>query len=481
VKLALVAAAAVCSALGATSGAAVAGTHAAAGARSAVSSGTWGTAQEVPGLAALNKNGGDADVASVSCASPGNCTTVGRYGSDSDPRAFAATETNGAWGRAKRIASLPRSTFQDPISVSCGSPGNCSAGGDAGPGGFLVDEVNGTWGAAHLVTLKQGPSDDVRSVSCASAGNCSAGGDYANSSLTATAYVVGEVNGVWGTAQEIPGVAALDQGGFATVLSMSCASAGNCSAGGEYDLASGARQVFVVDEVNGVWGTAQEVPGIAALNKGGIAHIVSVSCASPGDCSAGGEYRSRRHGRNFLQAFVVDEVNGVWRTAQEVPGTAALNKGNDATVSSVSCASAGNCSAGGSYGVTPATGRSDATTQAFVASEVNGVWGKAETVPGLNALNKGGGADTNSVSCASPGNCSAGGGYAGSRNSQAFVASEVNGVWGKGETVPGIKALNKGGIAGINSLSCAAPGNCSAGGQYFDTSGRFQGFVVSES
>ena len=41
-------------------------------------------------------------------------------------------------------------------------------------------------------------------------------------------------------------------------------------------------------------------------------------------------------------------VNGTWRTAREVPGTAALSKG-DAQVSAVPCASAGNCSAGGFY------------------------------------------------------------------------------------------------------------------------------------
>ena len=36
-------------------------------------------------------------------------------------------------------------------------------------------------------------------------------------------------------------------------------------------------------------------------------------------------------------------------TAEEVPGTAALNRGGNATIASVSCASAGNCNAGGSY------------------------------------------------------------------------------------------------------------------------------------
>ena len=38
-----------------------------------------------------------------------------------------------------------------------------------------------------------------------------------------------------------------------------------------------------------------------------------------------------------------------WGTAEEVPGTAALNAGGNAGVNSVSCPSAGNCSAGGLY------------------------------------------------------------------------------------------------------------------------------------
>jgi hypothetical protein len=40
--------------------------------------------------------------------------------------------------------------------------------------------------------------------------------------------------GTWGTAIEVPGTAALHQGGYAFVSSVSCARAGNCSAGGSY-------------------------------------------------------------------------------------------------------------------------------------------------------------------------------------------------------------------------------------------------------
>jgi hypothetical protein len=85
-------------------------------------------------------------------------------------------------------------------------------------------------------------------VSCASAGNCCAGGWYTDKPGHAQAFVVNEVNGVWRTAQEVPGTAALNAGGSAQVLSVSCAPTGNCSAGGDYTDSSGHRQAFVVSQ-----------------------------------------------------------------------------------------------------------------------------------------------------------------------------------------------------------------------------------------
>jgi hypothetical protein len=130
------------------------------------------------------------------------------------------------------------------------------------------------------------------------------------------------------------------------VNSVSCASAGNCSAGGLYRDGSGHDQAFVAGETNGTWHSAVEVPGTAALNKKGFAGVSSVSCASAGNCSAGGLYTDSA---NHSQVFVASETNGTWRTAIEVPGTAALNQRGDDWISSVSCASAGHCSAGGYY------------------------------------------------------------------------------------------------------------------------------------
>jgi hypothetical protein len=165
---------------------------------------------------------------------------------------------------------------------------------------------------------------------------------------------------------------------------------------------SGHQQGFVAVERSGVWGRAVEVPGLGALNAGGNAEVSSVSCASPGNCAAGGDYTTDAAGS--AQAFVVSEKNGSWGTAQEVAGNLNMGKSSYAGVDSVLCASAGNCSAGGTYDY-------GGYNAAFVVSEENGVWGQETTVPGLGSLNKGSSVGVSSVSCAPAGSCMAGGSY----------------------------------------------------------------------
>jgi hypothetical protein len=101
------------------------------------------------------------------------------------------------------------------------------------------------------------------------------------------------------------GIAALNAGGDAQITSVSCALAGSCSAGGFYADRSGHLQALAVSQTRGAWGRAEEVPGTAALNTGGTAQISSVSCASAGRCSAAGDYKDASgHG----QAFVVSQT-----------------------------------------------------------------------------------------------------------------------------------------------------------------------------
>ena len=379
--------------------------------------GVWGTAIEVPGLSA-----GVSVVWSVSCAGAGDCAAGGWTAVDGSAEAFVADDANGVWGAATKVPGLAELDveFGDTgvTSVSCGSPGNCAAvgfyaahtdkyGGPIDDGAFVVSEKNGQWGMAH-------PVPGVASVSCVGVGDCVAGGGAPNGQ----AFVVSARNGSWGESTKVPGLGALDAGGGSHVTSVSCASPGSCVAGGAYRYTPLGRRAhsFVVAETNGKWGDAIEVLG-GPRPRRGSSWLASVSCASVGDCAAGGWYYVGTGRAQRTQAYVAAERNGTWR-ATTVPGIVALNVGGYAQVASVSCASAGNCAATGYY-----TDRYH-KRQAFVVAERGGVWGSAIEVPGTAALNAGGNALPSSVSCSRTGKCAVGGDYLdGSGHFQAFVTA----------------------------------------------------------
>ena len=433
--------------------------------------GTWGQAQVLPGSTALS-GGAASDVNAVSCAAVGSCSAAGSYyGLQSgDLDALADGEVNGAWGTAEEMPGVSQliSPSVTVASLSCASPGNCAAGGsynaitepnNSVEEAFLISETNGAWGAIQEVpgldALDTGGNEQVTSVSCPAAGDCSAAGYYTDASTGQQAFVVSETDGTWGQAAEVSGMQS-------ETISISCASPDNCAAVGG---------TFVVDESDGTWGTAEEPPGLDALNTDGNAEISSVSCAAAGDCTIGG-------GLADNEAFVADESDGTWGTAEEVPGILDLDGGDSAGITSISCPAPGECGAGGYY----ADG--DGDDQAFVVSETSGAWGSAEEVPGTAAMSSDVyslGSNTEpalSVSCPSAGNCSAGGYFIGDEDGEglAFLVNETDGTWGQAVQVQGPGSGD--GIADeIDSVSCAAAGYCSAGG----TSGDGQPMVVNEA
>ena len=375
--------------------------------------------------------------------------------------ALAATH---AWGQVIEVpgtAALNSTAFPYGLTeaVSCPSSGNCGAGGgyadSGGEQGFVVSQTAGTWGQAipvpGLAALNSGGYAYVTSISCASAGNCTAGGTYRDSSKDGQSFVVTQTAGTWGQAIEVPGTAALNAGGgvLAGVASVSCASAGNCTALGSYQDSSGHYQPFAATQTAGTWGQAVELPGAAARDI--LPVSIPVSCTAPGTCIAGG---------GGSTAFVARERDGAWSDAQLIPGLATLNVDGQAVASSVSCPSAGNCGVVGYYFA------ANGWPKGFLATEQNGTWGRAEQVPGLSALGNDISSNAVTISCPSAGNCLAGGSYTyTSEVTQAFAVTESGGVWANAVTVPGMSSLNKG-YASVNSVSCASKGNCAIGGYY---------------
>jgi hypothetical protein len=321
----------------------------------------------------------------------------------------------------------------------------------------LVAQAASTWGLLlplHIASTNiPGEITSVNAMSCSSVGNCSAGGTYATKSGE-QAFVVNEKRGTWGNVASVPGVSALDVGGNAALTSIACGSAGNCSAVGTYTDGSYQSQAFVTSETNGAWDTAVELPGLAALGVGTSA-VSNISCGSVGNCAVG--FSIGASGEGFIVG-VVSETDGAWSSAVPLPGSGSLFQGSGFLSYDISCSYPGNCSVSGTYD-------GSSGSQGFVDSEVNGVWGDVAAVPGLSQLDVLSEANFDSISCSTPGNCSAGGSYAATLVGstyypEAFVVSETNGVWGNAIEVPGSAALNPGGYATVESISCSSPGNC---------------------
>jgi hypothetical protein len=171
---------------------------------------------------------------------------------------------------------------------------------------------------------------------------------------------------------------------------------------------------------------------------------------------------------------VVNETKGVWGKVLELTGPTAFDH-NGAGVNALSCASVGNCSAGGNF----PKSFDGPGTPSFVVNETNGVWGKVRELPGFSRLNVGD-SEFRSLSCGAPGNCSAVGQYQQKSGvTRAYIASESKGVWGPAFNVPGLKKLNGGHMSSLTTISCASRDSCSAGG-YYGNGDHQNAFIVDE-
>ena len=331
-----------------------------------------------------------------------------------------------------------------------------------------VTPMDQALGAVSIPGLTDNGLKVVNSVSCPSPGNCSAGGYFTLNSVR-YAFVASQVNGVWRTKNVVGGIPV--EAYESQVTSVSCTSDTACSAGGFFssvDPSTGANQrhAFVMSMSALMWSDAIDVPGLADLDVGNSSAVNAISCASPGNCAAGGFYSyDAEWGGGLTRPFVVSQVGSIWETAIEVPGGGWADSASGA-ITSVSCPGVDSCVAGGWSNGSPA----------FVVTFVNGGWLDREAIPGLSELDDLGGASrVSSVSCSSVGNCAAVGNYASGTyvdanleywsRPQSFVASQVGGVW-QSAVLPTTDLALDYPMSTLQSVSCPSDGNCAAVGSY---------------
>ncbi len=397
----------------------------------------------------------------------------------SAPAVAAALPVTGVWRGAHSVPGMPAlgrtvgDAVLDARPISCASAGNCATGGSGSPDAagstaraYVADEVNGTWGGAQMVpglaALDVGELSSVTSISCTAPGDCTAVGLYASTHATpATSvvearrtFVATESHGTWGQAAGIP-VAAGDFTMDAPVVS--CSTPGNCTVADTFTDSSGSvTHNFIVDEVGGSWQSPQEIQGTEPPGPYGMAYFDALSCApaAAGYCTEAGVTYDPGTGSDL--PWIADEAAGTWQAAHPVPGLASLPAADQTPIGGLSCTSAGNCDAVGAYSV----------------RETGGTWGNARLIA-VPAGVAAGSANLRFLSCTSPGNCTAAGGYQDSTmTDRVYVIGESNGTWGTPVAIPGFTTLDKGNFGGLRGLSCGAPGDCAVFGDYVSTSSQ---------
>ena len=376
-----------------------------------------------------------------------------------------AAQLNVGWRAtvAKLPANATTSIHQwvNLVAISCGSPGNCSAVGTYVDGkldqeGLLLTEKGGVWAKGVEAVLPadayppvEGRSVNLTSISCPSAGNCTAVGYYYNYGYSG--LLLTEKNGHW-----LPGV-----GVDALLRSVSCVSAGNCTAGGDNGV--------LVTETAGQLAPPVVVP----VSGGNYNYITSVSCGSAGSCSAVGstfiwDGRDSYAGYGFL----LTNDGGTWHQVPVVMPPDGAGEG--AYLTAVSCASAGSCSAVGQYHVSI---DSSSTPEGVLLTEKAGTWRQGMTAQPPTANSYWRDIDLRDVSCTSKNDCLAVGDYYNGNGPHATLVTETAGKWQRG-----VKAALPGGgpLSYANAVSCASPGNCTVVGTY-GGDGSDNGLLVTET
>ena len=402
----------------------------------------------------------------------------------------AATEP--VWSAPVVATFLSGVQYSPPIggfdAVSCSSVGNCTAvGGFTNSNGFgeafTVTSTNGVWATARSVVFPSNmqnvnPESGLKYISCSGAGSCTAGGISKNPSGQDEAYLVSSSNGVWANAAPVTFPSNVQNvSPVSRITAVTCTSAGNCTAAGYFLNQSGDFDSFTVTSSNGVWATAVPIQFPAnTQNATPYSEIAGLSCASAGNCAAVGTFENLA---GDYEPFFVTSTNSSWGTANRV--TFPVNTQNTAPgsgLNKVSCASVGNCTAVGQFKNTAGD------YEAFSVISNNGVWSTATriTFP-PNTQNTHPSDYLNGVACTTAGNCTAVGVFKNlSGGDEAFTVTSSNGVWSTASRITFPSNTLPSTVQVIPAdISCASTGNCTVAGQFRNTSGGNSAFTATST
>jgi hypothetical protein len=308
--------------------------------------GKWGNPIKVPGLPQeLAGTWGFSEVQQIVCPTKSYCYASGVFANfesrNTNVNSFFISEHNSVWGKVRILHNFFEHSLVCPVQGSCMLGGSNSV-------------VTFSGGAISSPILLPPASDgtgvsSVSSISCVEGLNCAIVGTL-NSQA---AYVSDYTGGAFTQISTPLGLDPTgDYGSGAN--GVTCVSAGNCTAvGTHYNSDAGMYQPFVVTEQNYVWGAVADVPNVQVLEGSSHPSIggggaTNIWCSDPANCVTLGTFPS---GNTAFQkeVFISEEIDGVWQDAQTIPSLLAVNTGQSDGVTALQCISTQNCLVCGFY------------------------------------------------------------------------------------------------------------------------------------
>jgi hypothetical protein len=303
---------------------------------------SW-TAIKVP-LPAGAATSHSAVLTDVVCPSAAECVAAGYY-SDSagGQQGLLLTGHGSSWTATKAPLPAGAGTSEDVglYGVTCPSTATCVAVGAYNRNGLLLGGHGSSWTASTAV-LPAGASTPVSlsDVTCPSTATCVAAGRYGISRGAGWLLLTG--HGSSWKAARTPLPADATGGPNPLLVQVSCPSAATCVAAGYYRTSGIGLQGFLLSGHGSSW-TATKAPLPAGTPAGAEVVINEVSCPSAATCVAAGDDSGSK-----IQGLLLTGHGSSW-TATQAPLPAGAATGPDATLSNVTCVSAAECVAVGSY------------------------------------------------------------------------------------------------------------------------------------
>jgi hypothetical protein len=262
----------------------------------------------------------------------------------------------------------------------------------APPGGNSVN---------RRVVPSPGSTNTLNGVWCTSSTNCLAVGDYKDKTTTAALNQAQKWNGTSWSVVSIPspgGNAANDSSGLASIA---CTSSSNCWAVGP-SLTAGDGVLTMAMRWNGTSWSQVTTPNPQGVVAGDINTLTDVTCTSATNCWAFGEYGNSTHGVNTFSSLAL-RWNGTTWSKVTTPNPGGSGTGISNVLLGGHCVSSTDCWAVGGYN------NSNGALLTFAVHWNGSAWTKFSTPnPGGTALNDDNALGR--VTCTSTTNCFAVGG-----------------------------------------------------------------------